>query len=65
MNDSTLPSCRWCGELITAPKRGQKFCCARHRYLWHQNQRISPARLDERIRAIVREEIKLALATSG
>ncbi len=54
----TIPSlCRWCGEPIASPRRGQKFCCDRHRYLFHQGQRISPAKLDERIRAIVREEL--------
>jgi len=61
MDSPTEPRCRWCGELIPAPRRGQKFCCDRHRYLWHQNQRISPAQLDQRVRAIVREEIKQLL----
>lgn len=49
--------CRWCGEPISTPKRNQKFCCPEHRYLWHQAQRISPAKFDERVRAIVREEL--------
>jgi len=49
--------CRWCGEPISAPKRNQKFCCREHRYLWHQGQRISPAKFDERVRAIVRDEL--------
>jgi hypothetical protein len=64
MNTPAEPRCRWCGELISAPRPGRRFCCDRHRYLWHQNQRVSPAKLDERIRAIVREEIKLALSGS-
>jgi hypothetical protein len=57
MSDTIPALCRWCNEPITSPRRGQKFCCDRHRYLFHQNQRISPAKLDERIRAIVKEEI--------
>jgi hypothetical protein len=44
-------------SLLSNPKRSQKFCCARHRYFWHQNQRISPARFEERVR-IVREELQ-------
>ena len=33
-------------------------------YLWHLNQRIWTSRFDEKVRAIVREEIKLALSGS-
>src|SRR5215469_9401863 len=46
--------CRCCGEPIANPRRGQKFYCDRHGYLWHQSQRISAAKLEEKIRAIVR-----------
>jgi hypothetical protein len=57
MNQANQSHCRWCGELIAQPRRGQKFCSNQHRYLWHQGQRISPAKLEERVRAIVREEL--------
>ena len=59
----TLPDqilCRWCGEPITAPRRGQRFCCSRHRYLWHQAQGFSPAQFQEKVTAIVRRELKRA-----
>ena len=56
MNPTDQVPCRWCGERIDNPKRGQRFCCSQHRYLWHQAQRISPAKFDERVRAIVRDE---------
>jgi hypothetical protein len=46
-------------EPISNPRRGQKFCCDRHRLLSHQAQRGIPlAKLEERIRAIVREELQ-------
>ena len=57
MNPADQVPCRWCGEPIEAPKRGQRFCSAKHRYLWHQAQRISPAKFEERARAIVRDEL--------
>jgi hypothetical protein len=47
------------------PRRAQKFCCDRHRYLWHQSQRISPEKLEEKIRAIVRDELQQALQRLG
>ena len=70
MNQPDSHSCRWCGEPITAPRQGQKFCRDQHRYLWHKAQRISPAqldsridaRIDARIREIVKDEINKALA---
>jgi hypothetical protein len=58
MSQPDQSPCRWCGEAINAVKPGQKFCCARHRYLWHQAQRISPAKFDERVRVIVRDELR-------
>ena len=51
------PRCRYCGEVVEHPRRGQKFCSDKHRYLWHKGQMISPAKLEERIRAIVSEEL--------
>jgi hypothetical protein len=57
MTNPTQPVCRWCSSPVANPKRAQRFCCSRHRYLWHQAQRISPARFEERVRAIVREEL--------
>jgi hypothetical protein len=60
MNQPDPIPCRWCEAAIGAPKAGQKFCCANHRYLWHKAQRISPARFDERVRSIVREELRSA-----
>jgi hypothetical protein len=49
--------CRYCGDLVERPRRGQKFRSDRHRYLWHRGQMIWPAKLEERIRAIVKEEL--------
>jgi len=60
MTSADQTHCRWCGEPIEAPRRGQRFCCSKHRYLWHQAQRVSPAQFDERVRAIVRQELKRA-----
>ena len=57
MTNATQTVCRWCSGAIEQTKRGQRFCCSSHRYLWHQAQRISPARFEERVRAIVREEL--------
>ena len=57
--------CRWCGTPITSPRQGQKFCCDQHRYQWHKAQRISPGQLEERIRAIVREELERRLQGRG
>jgi len=54
--------CRWCGELIANPRPNQRFCSDQHRHLWHRDQRISPAQLDVRIRAIVREELAVVLS---
>jgi hypothetical protein len=65
MNQTDQLLCRWCGEPIENPKRGQRFCCSQHRYLWHQAQRISPAQFDERIRVIVRQELKRAGVALG
>ena len=52
--------CKWCGQPIANRKDGQKFCSDEHRYAFHRSQRISPAQFDERVRAIVRDEIKRA-----
>ena len=57
--------CRWCGEPINAPKRGQRFCCSKHRYLWHQAQRIPPSKFDERVRAMVQAELKIVGVRPG
>jgi hypothetical protein len=65
MSQPDISLCRWCSEAISSPRRGQKFCCDRHRYLWHQGKRISPAKLDERIRAIVREELNKVPTATG
>jgi hypothetical protein len=56
----TETTCRWCDSAIVNPKRDQRFCCASHRYRWHAAQRISPASFEERVRAIVRDELKRA-----
>jgi len=34
-----------------------KSCGPKHRYLFHQARRISPAEFDERVRTIVRDEL--------
>ena len=60
MNNSTQTTCRWCGSAIPNPQREQRFCSSSHRYRWHTAQRISPANFDERVRAIVRDELKRA-----
>jgi len=52
--------CRWCGELIERPKRGQKFCSPNHRYRWHKAQQVAPGKLEDMVRAIVREELARA-----
>jgi hypothetical protein len=57
MTEANPNPCRWCGESIEAPRKGQRFCSDKHRSLWHQHQRIYPGKLEERIRAIVKEEI--------
>ena len=57
MSNASQTVCRWCDSPVHNPKREQRFCCSSHRYLWHQAERISPARFDERVRAIVREEL--------
>ena len=58
MNDKSEPRCRWCGAVIINHKQKQKFCCPSHRYLFHKNQLISPSKLEERVREIVREELR-------
>jgi hypothetical protein len=58
MQKPTQTTCRWCGSPITTPNREQRFCCSSHRYRWHQARRISPADLEERVRAIVRDLLK-------
>ena len=58
MTDQGQTRCRWCGIVILRHKKNQKFCCPNHRYLFHRNQLISPAKLEERVREIVREELK-------
>ena len=60
MNNPTEMTCRWCGIVLANPKREQRFCCSSHRYRWHTAQRISPASFDERVRAIVRDELNRA-----
>ena len=62
MNYSTQTTCRWCGVALATPKREQRFCSSSHRYRWHTAQRISPASFDERVRAIVRDELNRAAA---
>jgi hypothetical protein len=58
--------CKWCGQPIANRKDGQKFCSDEHRYAFHRSQRISPAQFDERVRAIVRQELKtLGLQPTG
>jgi hypothetical protein len=58
--------CKWCGTPIPNRKDGQKFCSDEHRYAFHRSQRISPAQFDERVRAIVRQELKtLGLQPTG
>jgi hypothetical protein len=52
--------CKWCGQPIPNRKDGQKFCCDAHRYAYHKAQHISPGQLGERIRTIVRQELKRA-----
>jgi hypothetical protein len=37
----------------------------KHRYLWHQRQRIPQGKFEERVRAIVREEINKTLPADG
>src|SRR5512141_1408679 len=54
----THTTCRWCDAPIMPAKPGQKFCSSQHRYSWHRAQRISPAKFEEKVRAIVREEIE-------
>jgi uncharacterized Zn finger protein (UPF0148 family) len=49
--------CRWCGTPLESRKKGQKFCCANHRYQWHKAQKISPGKLEEKIREIVSEVV--------
>jgi hypothetical protein len=60
MSEPKAYPCKWCGQPITGRKDGQKFCCDEHRYAWHKTQRISPGQLEERVRAIVREELRRA-----
>jgi hypothetical protein len=62
MSQTDVLHCRWCDEPIPNPQARPEICSDRHRYLVHQNQRISPAKFDEKVRAIVREELKVALA---
>jgi hypothetical protein len=52
--------CKWCGTPITNRRDGQKFCSDEHRYAFHKSQRISPMQLDEKVRAIVRDELRKA-----
>jgi hypothetical protein len=50
--------CKWCGAPLLSPRPGQRFCVAKHRYLFHQAVRGIPlAKLEETIRAIVRQEL--------
>jgi hypothetical protein len=60
MGEPSQHVCRWCGEPIRDPKPGQRFCCSKHRWLWHQAQRFSPSQFEERVTAIVRRELKRA-----
>ena len=53
-------ACKWCGQLIPNRKDGQRFCSDAHRYAFHKSQRITPGQLEERIRGIVRQELKRA-----
>ena len=56
----TQTTCRWCGNAIANPKREQRFCSSSHRYRWHKAQQIAPASFEQRVRAIVRGELKRA-----
>ena len=58
MNKPNEYHCRWCGKALEVRREGQKFCCPDHRYEFHKAQRITPGKLEEKVRAIVREELK-------
>ena len=60
MSESNKDACKWCGQVIPNRKDGQKFCCDAHRYAYHKGQRVAPGQLEERVRAIVRDELKRA-----